>query len=417
MKVLVIGNGGREHAIVRKLAENEDISKIYCNPGNAGTDSIAENVPLIEQDIINFVKEKNIDLTVVGPEIPLVKGIVNSFNTRNLNIFGPTVEAARLEGSKIYSKNFMQLYNIPMAPFTIFTNPEKAKSWIKKMNQPLVVKVDGLAAGKGVFPCTEPDEALDAVVQIMENKIFGENKNIVIEKFLTGTEVSLMLFSDGKSFIPLESAQDHKREYNNDKGRNSGGMGSYSPTPFLTEDIYKKVISKIVEPTIEGMASFNTPFKGVLYVGLMIEKGEPYVLEYNVRFGDPEAQVLLTRLNTDLVEIMLSCISGNLHKIKLDWKPEASTCVVLAADGYPGTYKKGYHIQGLEDVSKNVAVFHAGTEINNNKIISNGGRVLGITGLGSNLKESIDNTYKEVKKIVSKNTFLKYRTDIGQKGL
>lgn len=421
MKVLVIGSGGREHALCWKIKQSPLVKKLYCAPGNAGISKEAECVDISVSDfdsLTAFVKEHGIDLTIVGPEQPLSEGIVDVFENEGLKIFGPSKVAAELEGSKAFSKNLMKKYNIPTASYQTFTDLNDAISWIKKIDTPFVVKADGLAAGKGVVICNTVSEGEKALNSIMKDKIFGTaGSEVVIEEFLTGEEASFFVFTDGKDFVELQSSQDHKAVYDGDKGPNTGGMGAYSPAPIVNETLRKKIIDTVVVPTINAMESEGRTYKGILYIGLMIEDQKFKVLEYNCRFGDPEAQPLLFRLKSDIVPIFNSIASSKLGQKKLEWKTGYSVCVVMASNGYPGSYEKGYEIGGLEDLKDkdDIYIFHAGTKFSNNKVVTSGGRVLGITSLDNELMPAINKAYDTIKMIDSANLFC--RTDIGKKAI
>lgn len=421
MKVLVIGSGGREHALCWKIKQSPLVKKLYCAPGNAGISKEAECVDISVSDfdsLTAFVKEHGIDLTIVGPEQPLSEGIVDVFENEGLKIFGPSKAAAELEGSKAFSKNLMKKYNIPTASYQTFTDLNDAISWIKKIDTPFVVKADGLAAGKGVVICNTVSEGEKALNSIMKDKIFGTaGSEVVIEEFLTGEEASFFVFTDGKDFVELQSSQDHKAVYDGDKGPNTGGMGAYSPAPIVNETLRKKIIDTVVVPTINAMESEGRTYKGILYIGLMIEDQNIKVLEYNCRFGDPEAQPLLFRLKSDIVPIFNSIASSKLGQKKLEWKTGYSVCVVMASNGYPGSYEKGYEIGGLEDLKDkdDIYIFHAGTKFSNNKVVTSGGRVLGITSLDNELMPAINKAYDTIKMIDSANLFC--RTDIGKKAI
>ncbi len=421
MKILVIGSGGCEHALVWKLAQSPKASKIFCAPGNAGTAQIAENINIAAEDILSlrdFALHNRIDLTVVGPEAPLVTGIVDEFESNGLKIFGPNKKASLIEGSKVFAKNIMKKYNIPTADFLTFTKEEEALRFIKEAGAPLVVKADGLAAGKGVIVCKTEDEAKKAVSKMLKEKEFGEaGSEIIIEERLEGEEVSVLCFTDGKTIVPMASAQDHKRVNDNDEGPNTGGMGAYSPAPVLTDDILKQAEREILRPTISGLEAEGHPYKGILYVGLMLTRNGPKVLEYNARFGDPETQCILPRMKTDLLEAIEKTINCQLSTLKLEWDPRPAVCVVLASGGYPGTYKKGYEIKGLEKARQleEVIIFHAGTSEKDGKAVTSGGRVLGVVGIGETIRHAIDRSYLAIKLIHFEN--MHYRKDIGRKAL
>lgn len=420
MKVLVVGGGGREHALCWKIKQSILVKEIYCAPGNGGTALIAQNVPIKAEDvagIVDFAKSTKIDLVVIGPEAPLNLGLVDMLNKEGIMAFGPTKHSAQLEGSKVFAKNLMKKYNIPTANFEVFDNPELAKKYLIDRGAPVVVKADGLAAGKGVYVCKTVDEALKAVDDIMIKNIFGSaGAKVVIEECLEGEEASFLVFTDGKTVLPMDSSQDHKRVFDNDEGPNTGGMGAYSPAPVVTQEVFDKVMEKIIYPIILGMEKEGYPFKGVLYAGLMIKDGEPYVLEFNTRFGDPEAQPLLMRIKNDIVPVLMGCIDGNLHNEYLLWEQKHAVCVVVASGGYPGEYKKGYEISGLDQIDdENVYVFHAGTKFVDGKIYTDGGRVLGVTALGDTIKSAIDNAYRAVEKI--KFEGMHYRKDIGKRAI
>ena len=419
MKVLVIGSGGREHALVWKISQSPKVDKIYCAPGNAGTAEFAENVNIKVDDIaglLNFAQEKKIDLTVVGPEIPLVLGVVDEFDKAGLKAFGPSKAAAQLEGSKAFAKNIMVKYDIPTAQTGIFTDPAKAIAYINEMGAPIVVKADGLAAGKGVLICQTTAEAITAVKDIMEKKEFGSaGDTFVIEECLVGEEASILALTDGKSIVPLETSQDHKRIYDGDKGPNTGGMGAYSPAPVITDHLMSQIDVEVLRPLVAGMAQEGIPYKGIIYAGIMVTKQGPKVLEFNCRFGDPETQPILMRMKSDIVPIFQAVIDGKLNNREIEWHEKAAVCVVIAAGGYPGKYEKGMPITGIDKVDQlaNAYVFHAGTKFPGP--VTSGGRVLGVTALGDNIKFAIKNAYQAVEMIKFKG--MQYRKDIGKKAL
>jgi len=421
MKILVVGGGGREHALCWKIKKSPLVEKVYCAPGNAGISNDAEcvDIPVTEiYELLNFAKNKSIDLTVVGPELPLTLGIVDIFEKENLKIFGPSKAASELEGSKVFSKNLMQKYGIPTAEYNSFTDHSTALEHIKKIKPPFVVKADGLAAGKGVVICDSYEEGEKAINEIMTEKVFGDaGNNIVIEEFLEGLEASIFVFTDGEEFLLLESSQDHKAVYDNDKGPNTGGMGAYCPAPIVTGELLELIVNSIVKPTIEGLYSEGRKYKGILYIGLMLKGKDIKVLEYNCRFGDPEAQPLLVKMDSDLVPLMNEIAEGNLKQNSIKWKPGSAVCVVMSSKGYPGKYDKGVELTKLDELKDvdNVVVFHAGTKFENEKIVTNGGRVLGVTCLGNTIEETIKKVYESVK-IIDDGT-LYYRTDIGKKAV
>jgi len=422
MKILLIGSGGREHALAWKLSQSNSVEKIYCCPGNGGTviEQKCENIQLKNlAEMIAFCKEKAVDLTVVGPEDYLSQGIVNEFEKEGLKIFGPTKEATQVESSKSFAKRLMANKRIPTAAFDVFRDPDEAIDFINEYPyKSLVVKADGLAAGKGVIVCGSKKEAVKAVKDIMEKKIFGNaGDKIVIEEELTGEEVSVLAFTDGKDIKLMLPSQDHKRIFDNDKGQNTGGMGAYTPAPIVTEKMKEKLIQRIFKPAIEGLNEEGIKYKGILYAGLMIREGEPTLLEFNVRFGDPETQAILPLLESDLVEVMNAVINEKLNEIELRWSSNSACCVVLSSKGYPESYEKGKKIFGLDSVHTvpGVQVFHAGTKIEEKEFLTNGGRVLGVTGVGSDLKEAREKAYQAIKLIDFDG--MHYRTDIGAKGL
>jgi phosphoribosylamine--glycine ligase len=421
MKILVVGGGGREHALVWKIAQSPKVSNIFCAPGNAGISEQATLVPIKANDLnglLNFASREKIDLTIVGPEEPLTKGIVDLFESKGLTIFGASQKAAELEGSKAFAKEMMKKYRVPTSSYEIFEDPKKAKDYIRRQGAPIVVKADGLAAGKGVILCKTVEEALKSVDQIMVEKIFGEAGNrIVVEEYLVGEEASYIAFTDGKAILAMASSQDHKQVFEGDQGPNTGGMGAYSPAPVVTDEVHEKIIEKILRPIIQGMGEEGRPYKGVLYAGLMIHEGHPKVLEFNARFGDPETQPVLMRMKGDIIPILGACIEGNLSRYKIEWDSRAAVCVVMASKGYPGDYEKGEPISGLKEVSQmeDIFVFHAGTALKDGQMSTNGGRVLGVTGLGKDIPRAIERTYQAVQKISWQGVH--YRKDIGQKAL
>ena len=419
MKVLIIGSGGREHAIAWKVAQSPKVEKIYCAPGNGGIGQVAECVPIgaMEFDkLAAFAKEKEIDLTIVGMDDPLVGGVVDVFEKEGLRVFGPRKNAAILEGSKAFSKDLMKKYHIPTAAYENFDNPEAAIAYLKeKAEFPIVLKADGLALGKGVLICNTLEEAEEGVKTIMLDKKFGSAGNtLVIEEFMTGREVSVLSFVDGKTIKTMTSAQDHKRAKDGDQGLNTGGMGTFSPSPFYTKEIDEFCQKNIYQPTVDAMAAEGREFKGIIFFGLMLTEKGPKVLEYNARFGDPEAQVVIPRMKNDMVEVCEACIDGTLDQINLEFEDNAAVCVVLASDGYPVSYEKGFPIEGLENFEgkEGYYVFHAGTALKDGKIVTNGGRVLGVTAKGATLKEARKNAYAATEWIQFKNKYMRH--DIGK---
>ena len=421
MNVLVVGGGGREHALVWKVSQSPKIRKIYAAPGNAGIAGLAECVPIKAEDIeglLTFAREKSIDLTIVGPEGPLSFGIVDRFSNAGLRIFGPSGRAAEIEASKRFSKDLMKKYGIPTAAYGVFTDRAAAEAYVRKTGAPIVVKADGLAAGKGVVVAGTVEEALKALDLIMIDKAFGAaGDQVVIEECLRGEEASFMAFSDGTTVVPMASSQDHKRVFDQDKGPNTGGMGAYSPAPVVTKALEQKVMDTIMIPTVRAMGKEGRLFKGVLYAGLMIENNEAKVLEFNARFGDPETQPIMARLDTDLIDIIDAILEGRLSALEIRWKPESAVCVVMASGGYPGTYAKGKEIRGFDQASRHqgVTVFHSGTAYKDGMIVTDGGRVLGVTGLGASIAAAIDTAYAGVKELSFEGAH--YRRDIGARAL
>ncbi len=411
VKILIVGSGGREHAISWKLAKDDPTIKLYCAGQNAGISQIAECVNLKSvSEITDFAQKNNIDFTIVGPEAFLVEGIVDEFSRRNLKIFGPSKTAAQLEASKAFAKEFMAKHKVPTADFVVFDDPSEAIKFVEKRNEPVVIKADGLAAGKGTFVTKSKAESVEAIDLIMRKKIFGESgKKIVIEKFLAGKEVSALAFCDGFSIIPMPGCMDYKRAYDGDQGPNTGGMGCVSPVPHYDEEIQEMVRKTIFERTLNGLQEEKIDYRGVIYAGLMITKQGPYVLEYNCRFGDPETQVLMILLKTNLLEILYATVEQQLSKIKVDWFNKACVCVVLASGGYPEAYEIGYEIEGLDKCE--TLVFHAGTKKINNKYVTNGGRVLNICAMDETISEAREIVYKEILKI--RFNKMHYRKDIG----
>ncbi|MCD8398300.1 MAG: phosphoribosylamine--glycine ligase [Lachnospiraceae bacterium] len=418
MRVLIIGSGGREHAIAWKVAQSPSVDKIYCAPGNAGIAEYAECVAIgaMEFDrLAAFAKEKQIDLTVVGMDDPLVGGIVDVFEAQGLRVFGPRKNAAILEGSKAFSKDLMKKYGIPTAAYESFTDADEALHYLESAKLPIVLKADGLALGKGVLICNTLDEAKAGVKEIMLDKKFGSAGNcMVVEEFMTGREVSVLSYVDGKTIKPMTSAQDHKRAGDGDTGLNTGGMGTFSPSPFYTKEIDEYCREHIYQPTVDAMAAEGRPFKGIIFFGLMLTADGPKVLEYNARFGDPEAQVVLPRMKTDIIEVFEACIDGTLDQVDLEFADNAAVCVVLASDGYPVHYEKGLKIEGLDAFrgKDGYYVFHAGTAKKDGDIVTNGGRVLGVTATGTDLKAARANAYEAVEWISFANKY--YRHDIGK---
>lgn len=417
MTVLVIGSGGREHAICMSVKKSKKVDKIYCAPGNAGIAEIAEIVPIqaMEFDkLVAFAKEKAVDLTIVGMDDPLVGGIVDRFEAAGLRVFGPRENAAILEGSKSFSKDLMKKYGIPTAAYETFTDPKEAEAYLRTAKMPIVLKADGLALGKGVLICNTLEEALDGVKTIMEDKKFGDAGNtLVVEEFMTGREVSVLSFTDGKTIQIMSSAQDHKRAEDGDQGLNTGGMGTFSPSPFYTEEVDDFCKREVYQKTVDAMAAEGRPFQGVIFFGLMLTEDGPKVLEYNCRFGDPEAQVVLPRMKNDVIEVMEACIDGTLDQLTLEFEDNAAVCVVLASKGYPVSYEKGYPIQGFERFDNDkFYCFHAGTAFNEaGEIVTNGGRVLGITAKGENLLDARAKAYEATEWITFENKYMRH--DIG----
>ena len=422
MRVLVVGSGGREHTLAWKIAQSPLADKVFCAPGNGGISQVAECVAIKPEDIagiVTFAKKEKIDLVVVGPEVPLAFGIADELSQYKIRVFGPQKKAAQLEASKIFAKELMAKYRVPTAAFRVFDNAGEAKKYIRKKDGPCVVKADGLAAGKGVVVAQGVEEAERAVESMLEQKVFKEaGARIVVEDCLEGQEASILIFTDSREIVPMVSSQDHKRIFDNDRGPNTGGMGAYSPAPVVTQAVFSEVIDTIVRRTLDGLAREGISYQGVLYAGVMITREGPKVLEFNVRFGDPETQVILPRLKSDLLEVMLAVSEGKLSRIKkLEWETRPCVCVVCASAGYPNDYEKGKLITGISDAEAmpGIVVFHAGTQKSKEGIVSNGGRVLGVTGLGNTLQESIAHTYRAVGKIHFDG--MHYRRDIGQKAM
>lgn len=422
MRIFVVGSGGREHALAWKLAQSRLADKIFCAPGNGGIAQSAECVDIKAEDIsglLGFARKEKIDLTVVGPEIPLSLGVVDEFRKAGLRIFGPSKAASQLEASKVFSKQLMAKYNVPTAPFEVFDDPDEAIKYIEQKGAACVVKADGLAAGKGVVVAKGVDEAKSSVASMMQEKVFGDAGNrIIVEERLQGQEASILVITDSKEVVALASAQDHKRVFDNDLGPNTGGMGAYSPAPIVTPALLRQIMEKIIFRTIDGLAKEGIDYKGVLYAGVMLTKDGPKTLEFNARFGDPETEAILPRLKSDLLEVILATAEGKLSKVKnLSWDSRACVCVVCASGGYPGDYAKEKEISGLDNVAKmkDITVFHAGTKKNGEKVLTSGGRVLAVTGLGNTIKEAINYTYSAVAKIGFEG--MHYRKDIGGKAV
>ena len=417
MKVAVIGSGGREHAICVSLKKSSKVDQIFCIPGNAGTNSIAKNIIIDVEDfekIKNFIKKENVDLVVIGPEKPLVGGIVDYLKNYGIKVFGPNKIASQLEGSKIFTKKICEKYKIPTAKFGIYKNANEAEKFLKNCNYPIVIKADGLASGKGVYICEDDAQSILAVNEIFNGK-FGEAKEILLEEFLVGEEMSFFIITDGKSYKNFGTAQDHKRVLEGDKGKNTGGMGAYSPSRLEEKSLNKKILEKIINPTIKGLKELNTEYVGFLYAGLMIVNNEPYLIEYNVRMGDPECQTILPKLETDLFIILEACANRNLDKIKIEWKNAKSLCIVVCSNGYPDKFEKNFEINGLEDINlkKDEFIFHAGTKRVKSKIVSNGGRVLNFVILSNEFKKSRTIALELIKKLNWSKGF--FRKDIGFK--
>jgi phosphoribosylamine---glycine ligase len=421
MKILVIGNGGREHALVWKLAQSPLVSRLYCAPGNAGTAEQAAQVPIEADDVpalLAFAREQAIDFTVVGPEQPLALGIVDVFREANLAIFGPMQQAAQLETSKAFAKALMMKYGIPTAPFRTFADLQAAKTYVDRHDVPIVVKADGLAAGKGVIVCQTHDSARRAIDQIMQARVFGDaGMQVVIEDFLRGEEVSFFALTDGTALLPLPACQDHKAVYDHDQGPNTGGMGAFSPVPAVDGDLSQRIMEEIMRPMVRAMAAEGRPYQGVLYAGLMLVKRQPYVIEFNARFGDPEAQSLLLRLDSDVLPLLWATTNGTLDRQDCRWREDAAVCVVMASRGYPEAYERGRPISGIEQATRTpgVTVFHAGTSRRHGRLVTNGGRVLGVTASAPDLQQAIERAYQAAQHITWEGAH--YRTDIGRKAL
>lgn len=420
MRILVIGGGGREHALVWKLSQSPEVEEIYCIPGNPGIAVLARCVDMDITDnaaLARFAREQNIGLTVVGPEIPLVNGICDTFARQGLAVFGPSQAAAQIEGSKTFAKDLMQKYGIPSARYATFTSAEEAKAYIREQGAPIVVKADGLAAGKGVVVALTVDEAVAAVDTMMTERIFGDAGTVlVIEEFMEGEEASLLAFTDGYTVVPMVAAQDHKRIFDNDEGPNTGGMGTYAPAPVVTEALKQQIVREVLQPAVEAMRKEGCLYKGCLYAGLMITAEGPKVVEFNARFGDPETQVVLPLLKTDLLTVLLACVNGTLADTAIEWAEEAAVCVVLAAGGYPGWYQKGHVISGLEHAEQQGAlVFHAGTATDKGSVVTAGGRVLGVTAVSGSIAAAVDKVYGAIPEIQFSD--MHYRRDIAQRAL
>lgn len=421
MRVLVVGGGGREHALVWKIADSPMVDRVFCAPGNAGIAELAECVAVEATDILSlrkFARENSIDLTIVGPEAPLVKGIVDSFESAGLRAFGPTRQGARLEGSKVFAKQLMRRHSIPTAEFRTFNAPERAKSYLEMVGPPVVVKADGLAAGKAAIVCRSLKEAYEAVDRIMIRKEFGAaGGQVVIESCLSGEEASMIAFTDGRTIAVLPSTQDHKPIFDDDRGPNTGGMGAYSPAPVITDEVAGLIEREVLVQAVHAMNREEKPYRGTLYAGIMVTDDGPQVLEFNCRLGDPETQPVLMRLESDLVPILLATMDGTLDEVDIRWDSRPALCVVMASGGYPGAYQKGMTIEGLEDVAKmrDVVVFHAGTALDDGRVVTNGGRVLGVTARGDTIRQAKDLAYEAVKELHFERAYC--RTDIGQKAI
>ncbi|WP_163853344.1 phosphoribosylamine--glycine ligase [Paenibacillus elgii] len=418
MRILVVGGGGREHAICWALKKSPKVTELYCAPGNGGIASVAECVPMqVNQfeEIAQFAIDHTIDLVVIGPDDPLSEGIVDHLEAKGLTVFGPRQNAAIIEGSKVFTKQLLRKYNIPTAAYESFERYEDAVAYLRQQQAPIVIKADGLAAGKGVVVAQTLDEAEKALHDIMVAKVFGESGNqVVIEEFLTGQEMSILSFVDGETVCPMVPAQDHKAVYDNDKGPNTGGMGTYSPLPHIPQAVIDESIETIIKPTAKAMVAEGRPFRGVLFAGLMLTPNGPKTIEFNARFGDPETQVVLPRLKTDLLDIFLAAVNGRLDQMEIEWSEEAAVCVILASEGYPASYPKGLPIEGLEDVQESI-VFHAGTAVKEGAIVTNGGRVLGVTALGHDIAEARAKAYADADRIRFQGKH--NRTDIAKKAL
>lgn len=421
MKVLVVGSGGREHALVWKLAQSPFVSQLYCAPGNAGTAAQAENVPVDANDIsalVAFARRQLIDFTVVGPEQPLALGLVDAFQQADLKVFGPVQRAAQLESSKAFAKDLMLKHAIPTAPFRVFTDPDEAQRYLDQHGVPVVVKADGLAAGKGAVVCKTREQARQAIDRIMRAREFGDaGARVVIEDFLPGEEISFFALTDGSHVLPLPPCQDYKQVFDSDAGPNTGGMGAYSPVPMVDATLYERIMAQIMRPTVQAMAAEGCRLQGVLYAGLMLVDGQPYVLEFNIRFGDPEAQVLMMRLESDLLPLLVATTDGTLERAPCAWRDEAAVCVVMASQGYPEAYERGKRLRGLDQAAlmPEVAVFHAGTAMQDGQYVTSGGRVLGVTACAYDLRRAIEHAYQAVHTIGWEGVH--FRTDIGRKAL
>jgi phosphoribosylamine--glycine ligase len=421
MKVLLVGSGGREHAIAWKLSQSKKLTKLYCAPGNPGTAQYGENVDIADTDIealVKFAQGADIGLAIIGPEDPLAAGAVDAFEAVGIKAFGPSGKAAQLEADKAFAKEIMRANSIPTGESRTFTNFQDAKAYIASRDEAVVIKAAGLAKGKGVFVCDEPSEGILAAEQIMVNRIFGDAGNtVIVEDKLLGQEVSILAFVDGRNIYVMESSQDHKPIGDGDTGLNTGGMGAYSPAPIVTDKLMDQIVKEILVPTIDGMTRNETPYRGILYAGLMLTQGGPRTLEYNVRFGDPETQPILMRMKSDLLEVMLAVCDGKLDKVNIEWDPRPAVCVVISSGGYPGSYEKGKVIEGLEQAAKmkDVMVFHAGTAKQDGKIVTNGGRVLGVTALGETIAEAKTRAYEAVDAIRFEGAYC--RRDIADKAL
>ena len=419
MNILIVGSGGREHALAWKLSQSPEVDLVYIAPGNAGTAEVGENVNISAGEIhglMTFAKENKVEVTVVGPEAPLADGITDYFEEKGLRIFGPSQKAAMLESSKSFAKKVMRSHNIPTAPAQTFSNLEKVKNYLEFAEYPVVIKASGLAQGKGVIVCEDEKEAVETVYAMMEDRIFGRaGEEVIIEEFLRGEEASILFFTDSSTILPLATSQDHKLAFDRDKGSNTGGMGAYSPAPVVSNEVMARIESSILVPTVHALKRENAPYKGLLYAGLMISDKIPKVLEYNVRFGDPEAQPILMRMKSDLMDPILKTLDGNLDESIVEWNEQAAVCVVLASGGYPNEYEKGFPITGIKEAEalSGVKVFHAGTTMKRGELITSGGRVLGVTALGDTIQEAKQKAYEAVSKIHFEK--MHYRTDISDK--